>query len=319
MTEPCRTRRTVHETEVAAPAGVVYGLIADAARWPLCFPADVYVERLRFDGVSERLRRWTTDGGAVTAVTLGRVLDASRRRVEFRQESPAAPLTATSGSWTVDALGTDRARLTLRQEFTAGGALTGDTGRAAEAVGRAESAHLTRLAESWDRLDELVLSFQDSVRVEAPPQRVYDFLEQAGRWPDRLPHVARLDLAEAGEGVQVMTTQTLTPDGAAYTTESVRVCFPGRYRIAHKQIRTPAALTSAHTGVWTVTGDASGSTVTSRHGVVLRPGAVTGVLGPDATPATARRHLREALGRESTATMEYAKRYAEAAQKSSAR
>ncbi|MFJ1867475.1 aromatase/cyclase [Streptomyces sp. NPDC088097] len=310
-----RVHRTVHETEVAAPAGVVYGMIADAVQWPLYFPPNVHVERLEFDGVHERLRMWATANDRIKSWTSRRVLDAAARRIEFRQEIPAAPLSAMTGTWIVEPLGTDRSRLTLLHDFSVEGDRAQDVEwveRATDTNSRAELANLAKLGEHWDKLDELVMSFEDRVDVDAPPELVYAFLERAEEWPELLPHVSRLRLTEELPGVQVMSMDTLTADGAEHTTESVRVCFPAAGRIFYKQTRTPA-LMSAHTGVWTVTGGAYGSTVTSRHAVVLREEAVTRVLGPDADLAAARRYVREALGRNSTATMTYAKRHAESA------
>ncbi|MEV6583008.1 aromatase/cyclase [Streptomyces sp. NPDC051582] len=312
-----RVHRTVHETEVGAPAGVVYGLIADPVRWPLYFPPNVYVERLEFDGVNERLRMWATANGRVKSWTSRRVLDAAARRIEFRQEVPAAPLSAMTGTWIVEPLGAERSRLVLLHDFSVAGDRAEDVEwveRATDTNSRAELGNLARLGARWGGLDELVMSFEDTVRVDAPPELVYAFLERAERWPELLPHVSRLDLTEPEElpGVQVLAMDTLTADGSAHTTESVRVCFPEAGRIVYKQTRTPA-LMSAHTGVWTVTGGAYGSTVTSRHGVVLREEAIAGVLGASADLGAARRYVREALGRNSTATMTYAKRYAETA------
>ncbi|MEV0992059.1 aromatase/cyclase [Streptomyces sp. NPDC049949] len=312
-----RVHRTVHETEVAAPAGVVYGLIADPVQWPLYFPPNVYVERLEFDGASERLRMWATANGRVKSWTSRRLLDAAARRIEFRQEVPAAPLSAMTGTWIVEPLGAERSRLVLLHDFSVAGDRAEDVEwveRATDTNSRAELANLARLGARWGSLDDLVMSFEDTVRVDAPPELVYAFLERAERWPELLAHVSRLELTEPEElpGVQVMAMDTVTADGSAHTTESVRVCFPAAGRIVYKQTRTPA-LMSAHTGVWTVTGGAYGSTVTSRHGVVLREEAITGVLGASADIAAARRYVREALGRNSTATMTYAKRHAESA------
>lgn len=53
-----RVHACEHTVRVAAPAGVVYGMLADAARWPVFLPSVVHVERLDFDGVQERLRMW---------------------------------------------------------------------------------------------------------------------------------------------------------------------------------------------------------------------------------------------------------------------
>jgi aromatase len=310
-----RVHRTTHEVTVAAPAGVVYGLISDAVRWPLFFPPNVHVEQLEFDGESERLRMWATANGQVRSWTSRRLLDPALRRVEFRQELPAAPVQAMGGTWTVDALGADRSRLTLLHEFTVADDAPDDVAwveRATDTNSRTELDSLRRLAEQWGRLDELVLSFEDSVRVHGPAELVYDFLYRIGDWPELVPHVSRLDFTEDEPGVQVMSMDTRTADGSSHTTRSVRVCFPHAGRIVYKQTATPL-LMSAHTGEWSVVPDETGVTVFAQHSVVLREENIARVLGEDADLAQARRYVREALGRNSTATLELAKKHAESA------
>ncbi|MFF0745798.1 aromatase/cyclase [Streptomyces sp. NPDC004111] len=307
-----RIHRTVHTTEVAAPAGAVYGLIADATRWPLFFGPNVHVERLSCDGSDEHLEMWALAGGRVKHWTSRRRLDAAARRVAFRQEVPAPPLSAMSGAWVVEPRGAERTGLTLLHDFSVPGDRAEDVAwveRATDTNSRTELANLARLGERWARLDELVLSFEDSVRVAAPAAPVYGFLQRVADWQRLLPHVSRLEVDEEGP-VQVMTMDTLTADGASHTTESVRVCFPASGRIVYKQTRTPA-LMEAHTGCWTVREDAHGTTVTSQHSVVVREENITAVLGAGADVAAARTYLREALGRNSTATLNHAKRYAE--------
>ncbi|MFJ8888482.1 SRPBCC family protein [Streptomyces sp. NPDC102402] len=288
MTGLPRVHGTVHRTEVEAPAGLVYGLLADAVQWPLYVPDTVYVERLASGGAGERLRRWDTTGGVPRSRTLRRVLDTALRRIAFCGEDPADPGRTPSGSWTVEALGAERARLTLEVDAPApAGSRSPEAVAAwdgAVAALREETGHLARLAANWARLDELVLCFEDSVRIDAPPQQVYDLLESPGSRPYRVRAV---------------------PPG------SVRIRLPGRGLIVHKQLRTPVPL-AVHTGVWTVADGGAGTTVlTSRHGVVLRTGPVTGLFGPDATFETARRRVRRNLGRRSAAVMEQVRRYAE--------
>ncbi|MFF9778205.1 aromatase/cyclase [Streptomyces sp. NPDC013978] len=310
-----RVHRTTHEVTVAAPAGVVYGMVSDAVRWPLFFPPNVHVEQLEFDGDSERLRMWAVANDQVRSWTSRRLLDPGRRRVEFRQELPAAPVQSMGGTWIVDALGADRSRLTLLHEFTVADDAPDDVAwvqRATDTNSRAELDNLRSLAERWGRLDELVLSFEDSVRVNGPSELVYDFLYRIGDWPELVPHVSRLDFTEDEPGVQVMSMDTRTADGSSHTTESVRVCFPHAGRIVYKQTATPL-LMSAHTGEWSVVPDETGVTVYSQHSVVLREENITRVLGEDADVARARRYVREALGHNSTATLELAKQHAESA------
>ncbi|OSZ58966.1 cyclase [Streptomyces pharetrae CZA14] len=308
-----QVHRTSHEVEVAAPAGVVYGIIADTDKWPLYFPPNIHVERLQGDERQERLRMWATANGTVKTWTSRRELDPGRRRIEFRQEIPAAPLTGMGGTWIVEELGAASTRLTLLHDFTVAGDRAEDVGwvlRATDTNSESELGRLKTLAERWRELDDLVLSFEDSLHVEGPAQPVYDFLYRVGDWPQRIAHVDRLDLAEETPGVQVMSMDTRTADGSVHTTESVRVCFPEAQRIVYKQTATPA-LMAAHTGEWSIRRDGTGVLVTSQHSVVLRPENIERILGPGADVAAARRYVREALGRNSGATLALAEQFAQ--------
>ncbi|MDN3027284.1 aromatase/cyclase [Streptomyces sp. S.PB5] len=310
-----QVHRTAHEVEIAAPATVVHGLISNAVHWPLFFPPNVHVEQLESDGTQERLRMWATANGTVKSWTSRRRLDAAARRVDFRQEVSAAPLTGMGGSWIVEERGASSCRLVLLHDFTVGGDRPEDVAwveRATDTNSRAELGRVKNLAERWTRLDDLVLSFEDSVRVQGPPEPVYDFLHRVADWPELVPHVDRLDVTEDSPGVQVMSMDTRTADGSVHTTESIRVCFPEALRIVYKQTATPA-LMDAHTGAWSVVSDGTGATVTSRHSVVLREEAIVPVLGEGATVEQARRYVREALGRNSTATLHLARQHAESA------
>ncbi|MET9412414.1 aromatase/cyclase [Streptomyces sp. NPDC002935] len=310
-----RVHRTTHQVSVAAPAGVVYGLIADALRWPLFFTPTVHVEQLEFDGGRERLRMWATANGRVTSWTSRRTLDPQHRRVAFRQELPAAPLRSMAGTWTVDALTPDRCRLTLLHDFTVDGDRLDEVAwvrRATDTNSRAQLDDLRHLAERWGRLDDLVLSFEDTVRVHGPAELVYDLLYRIGDWPELFEHVTRLDHTEDEPGVQIMSMDTRTPDGPSHTTRSVRICFPHAGRIVYKQTAT-APLLAAHTGEWSVVPDERGVTVLAQHSVVLREENITTVLGEHADVHQARRHVRQVLGRTSTTILGLARRHAHSA------
>ncbi|MFF3941626.1 aromatase/cyclase [Streptomyces phaeofaciens] len=307
-----RVHTTAHHVDVAAPAGVIYDLIADATRWPWYLPHSVHVEQLDFDGRSERLRMWATAGGQVRSWTSHRRLSPRGRRITFRRESPDAFAKSLLGTWIVEEVDARRSRLTLLYDVVVEDGGPAGAARAEETVdcgSRRELDSLSRIAERWSRLDELTLVFEESVRVRGGAELVYDFLYRVADWPERIPHVSRLDVTEVEPGVQVMSRDTTTADGSTHTTESVRVCFPHAGRIVHKQTVTPALLT-AHTGEWSVVPDESGVTVTALHSVVLREENIEAVLGPGATVADARRHVRESLGRDSLATLELAKRHA---------
>ncbi|MBW5486270.1 aromatase/cyclase [Streptomyces bambusae] len=310
-----RVHRTSYEIDVAAPAGVVYGLIADTTQWPLFVPPSIHVERLDFDGVLDRFQMWVTANGAVKSWLSRRTLDPGRMRIEFRQELPAAPAVSMGGTWSVEERGAERCRLRLEHEFTVAADRPDDVAwllLATDTNSRAELAQLKETAEQWSRLDGLLLTFEDSVRVHGPAELVYDFLYGVADWPERVPHVARVDVVEDLPGVQVMSMDTRIADGSVHTTDSVRICFPHAWRIVYKQTRTPL-LMEAHTGEWSVVPDATGVTVTSQHSVLLREEAFERVLGPGADVHQARAFVREALGRNSGATLELAKRHAESA------
>ncbi|MFC3998517.1 aromatase/cyclase [Nocardiopsis sediminis] len=308
---PTGSRTTVHHVDIDAPPDVVYSIIADATQWPLYFTPTVHVERSAIDGATERLHIWATANGEVKSWTSRRQLDPARRTIAFRQEKSSPPVTSMGGRWTADEAVGGGTVLTLAHDFTA----EDDAGldwltRATDRNSDAELRGIKALAERWERRSRTCRTFEDSVVIEAPLDTVYEFLYEAGKWTDRLPHVSAMDLREDVENVQVMTMRTTTADGSSHTTESVRVCFAPT-RIAYKQVVTPA-LMSAHTGEWTLRAVPEGVRAVSRHSVVIEESAVTRILGADATVDTALDFVRGALGRNSTATLGLAKEYAEA-------
>ncbi|MFD9393236.1 aromatase/cyclase [Streptomyces sp. NPDC060000] len=305
---------TTHNVRVAAPAGVVYTLIADAEKWPLYFSENIHVERLEFDGERERLRMWSLMDGRLKACILHRHLDPVRRRIDHRQEPPAAPLASMTGVLTVHDQGTHASEAELRYAFSVVDDLPHDRAWAQQAADRNSRIHLAdlkRLAEHWTRLDELTLAFEESIRVNGPPELVYDFLYRAADWPGSVPHITRADLTEDAPGVQHLSLQTLTGHGAQ-TTESVRICFPHAGRIVYKQTVPPAAL-AAHTGEWSVVPDETGVTVTAQHTVVLREENLPTGPGRREGLAHARRQARRTLGAGTRALLTLARQHAQSA------
>ncbi|WP_097871150.1 aromatase/cyclase [Streptomyces sp. rh34] len=322
-------RVTEHAVTVAAPPDTVHRLVADVSGWPDLFGPTVHVDVLADappEGGEQRLHLWATAHGAVRNWTSVRTLDPVARTVAFRQLVPAPPVASMGGTWRVEPLDDGLSRVVLLHDFRA----VADDPEAERlitaAVDRNSAAELDalkRAAEQGAHREELRFSFHDTHTVRAEADEVYAFLERADRWPERLPHVARLDLREeaasdpASDGartaatVQQMEMATLAPDGSEHITESVRLCFPGRRTIVYKQLRTPPAL-ACHTGRWTVEPAADGTVaVTSAHTVVLDPEGVRALLGTDASPADARARVREALGANSTTTLRHAGRFAE--------
>ncbi|MFG2041506.1 aromatase/cyclase [Dactylosporangium sp. NPDC048998] len=284
----------VHDIAVAAPPGTVYALLADATGWPALFPPTVHAEVAERTGDSERLRLWATANGAVKAWTSRRTFDAAARRITFRQEVSAPPVASMGGTWIVDDGPDGGSHVTLTHDYRA----VEDDPQALDwisaAVDRNSTAELAALkagAEQGDR----AYTFEDSVEWRGTAADAYAFIWEADRWTDRLPHVRGVDLRAEGDDVQVLRLETLATDGSSHTTESVRVGRPGQGRIVYKQLLLPT-LVSVHLGQWTFEEAGGRVRATSRHTVVLKPGA----------PEDRRAFVREALGANSLATLRHA-------------
>ncbi|MFF1381907.1 SRPBCC family protein [Streptomyces sp. NPDC058308] len=309
-----RIHHLAHTVEVAASAGVVYALIADPERWPLYLPGNVYAQRLDFDGVHERLRVWALAGDEVVSWTSQRLQDITRRCISFRQDLLREPATSMAGRWQVTALAAGRCRLSVEHEFTTAGFREGARLEELTAAGsRSALAGLRFLAERWHRLDQLALSFAETIRVKGPAELVYQVLYEAADWPGRLAHVRGVALREPCAGIQQVTLEVAGADGAGRHRESgLRICFPHAGRIVHKAT-VPRPLLSAHCGEWSVLPDEYGVTVVAQHHVILCEDTIEEVLGAGATLADARCRIRAQLGHESRQMLQLARRHAESA------
>ncbi|MEU6605306.1 aromatase/cyclase [Streptomyces shenzhenensis] len=309
MSHPRTTHHTEHTITVAAPARRVFALIVDVGRWPETFPPTVHVEHVERSGTEERIRIWATANGEVKAWTSRRELDHDRLRVSFRQEVSQPPVAAMGGEWIVEAIDDTRTRVRLLHDFRAVGDDPDNVEWIERAIDRNSGAELDALRIASERAGHgLTLTFEDTVEIPGGLKDAYAFVNEAGLWPERLPHVVGTVLEEDVAGVQTLEMETRAPDGSTHTTRSVRVCFPDE-RIVYKQLLTPALMT-VHIGRWLFEEDADGARITSVHTVVLSEEAVPAVLGPDATVAAARAFVRNALSRNSTITMEHAAAHA---------
>ncbi len=311
---PLTTHRTTHRIGIDAPASAVYELLADATKWPLYFTPTIHVERtaLTEDGTAERIQIWALANGVPKNWTSRRDLDPQARTIAFRQEVSTAPVAAMGGTWTVVPTGANTCQLTLVHDFAA----VDDDPAGVEWITNAtntnsetELANIKATAENAASLRDRELVFDGSVEIAGSAEAVYDFLYQAKLWPDRLPHVENLHLAEDVPGIQAMTMVTLAKDGSTHTTESIRVCFPGE-RIVYKQT-TPPSLMATHLGAWVITPTADGVRVTSEHTIILREDTIAGVLGPDATLQDSRTFVTNAAGGNSKITLGHAKNFVE--------
>jgi ribosome-associated toxin RatA of RatAB toxin-antitoxin module len=301
-----------HTIAVAASPETVHALLADTSQWPVDFGPTVHVEQLEQGDGNERIRIWAVAGDTVKAWTSRRELAADGLRIGFRQEVSQPPIAAMSGAWVLTPLPDGGTEVALEHSYRAVDDDSESLAWIADVTdrnSRAELANLKALAEAAANRAALRLTFEDGLVVNGRADEVYDFLYQAKEWPDRLPHVSRMDLREDEPGVQIMEMDTVTAAGDKHTTKSVRVCFPYD-RIVYKQTVVPPLL-AAHTGEWRVKAVAGGVAVTSQHTVVIRPEAVAGILGDDATVADALAFARNALTGNSRITLEHAKAFAE--------
>ncbi|MGW0534436.1 aromatase/cyclase [Streptomyces sp. NPDC003032] len=306
-------REVEHTVTVQAPAAEIYRLIADVTGWPVIFPPSVHVDRVEESGSEERIRIWATANGAAKNWTSHRILDSEALRITFRQEVPAPPVAAMGGTWILEPVDEQTTRVRLLHDYRAVEDDPESLRWIDEAVDRNSRSELESLKRNVERATheaELTFSFEDSVRIEGATKDVYDFLNEADRWTERLPHVSRVELTEDAPGLQVLEMDTLAKDGSAHTTKSIRVCFPHE-RIVYKQITLPALLL-LHTGYWHLVEDGDGLLATSQHTVTLNTANIARILGEDAGVAEARTFIQGALSTNSRATLGHAKAYAEA-------
>ncbi|WP_329623798.1 aromatase/cyclase [Streptomyces sp. NBC_01255] len=312
------TRLTRHETAVAAPPEEVFALAADVTRWPHVYGPIVYAEVTRDDGAEQALRSWTSVDGVVRSAASRRTLDRTARRIVFREVAPSAPLAAMGGEWRVEAGPSGGCRVVLLHDYAVVDDDAEATARVAEAVETSGVQKLDALRTTAERAaaagagDEPTFTFGDSERIRGSARDVYAFLDRADRWPALLPHVAATRFTEEEGGIQLLDMDTRGPDGSLHRTRSVRVSFPERGLLVHKQLTMPP-LMAGHTGRWTFVQHGDEVVATSWHTVTLDAAGARRALGESATLADARALVRHALGTNSSTMLRHAKEYAEAA------
>ncbi|MGJ5756579.1 aromatase [Streptomyces puniciscabiei] len=306
-------REVAHEITVSAPADVVYRLLAEVENWPRIFPPTIYVDHVERGEREERIRIWATANGEAKNWTSHRTLDPGARRITFRQEVTAPPVAAMGGTWIIEELSASQARIRLLHDYRAIDDDPAGLRWIDEAVDRNSRSELAALKENVElaySTEDVTFSFEDAVLVQGAAKDVYDFVNEAHLWSERLPHVASVRLDEDTPGLQTLEMDTRAKDGSTHTTKSYRVTFPPG-KIAYKQVTLPALMT-VHTGIWTFTETPDGVRAASQHTVTLNTANIERVLGPGATVAGARSYVHEALSTNSLATLGHAKAYAEA-------
>jgi ribosome-associated toxin RatA of RatAB toxin-antitoxin module len=292
---------------IEAPSETAFEIVSELKHWPQFFPPAVYAEAE--DEAGEVVRRWALDGDTVHHWISRRQIDRLGLRIVAEQNECEEPLASIRTEWSFKPqhAGACLAELTLDV------GVEGDSPEATEAavsrLGHAEKllGRVKATAERWDELQQLVVSFEDPLFIAGKTADVYDFLYEADKWPERVPHVTALSMTEDQPGIQFFDMDTVTPEGRAHTTRSVRVCRPRK--IIYKQISLPGLL-DAHTGHWLFTESPEGVTVTARHTATIKPSALN-LLGENTTVADARRYLRRVLSTNSLQTLRHAQAHAE--------
>lgn len=193
------TREVEHEITVSAPAEAVYRLIAEVRNWPRIFPPTIYVDQVEEDGNTERIRIWATANGEAKNWTSRRVLDPQKLRIEFRQEVSTPPVAAMGGTWIIEPVSATESRVRLLHDYRA----VDDDPKGLEWIdeavdrnSRSELAALKTNVELAHAAEDLTFSFEDTVPIAGSAKDVYDFINDAHLWSERLPHVATVRLEE---------------------------------------------------------------------------------------------------------------------------
>jgi C7-C12 aromatase (ARO/CYC) len=299
-----------HEVAVAAPADAVFALITDVDQWPQFFTSFVYAQRGSDPEATDRVRCWGVAGtSSIRAWTARRFIDRPGLRMRFDNTPPPPGAAASTGEWIVRPAGDEACHVVLRHRIQpAGDALPAAVLDKFGEMSRSQLDELKSAAERRKQLEELTVSWEDTLFIAGDVTDAWAILYEADRWPERIPHVSAIDMTEDVPNIQFFDMHTSTPDGSTHTTRSVRVCLPHEM-IAYKQLVRPPLL-EAHTGHWRFTEIPEGVIAGARHTVTLKPSALD-FLGPDTTVVAARRYARRVLSANSMKNLQIAKAYAE--------
>jgi aromatase len=204
-------RYAEHGTEIAAPAGFLYSLVAEATAAPLVFPGTVHVEHLAHTPTEERLRIWAVNGEHARNWTSHRRIDADGMRVTFQQEVPAPPVASMVGQWHVEALDENRSKVTLSHTYRA---VDGDAegerwiANLVDTVSSGQLAAMTEFAALGGPTDRATLLFTDSAELVCPVPRAYAFVADPDRWADAGVSVEQVKCRDAGAGIQLVDLVT---------------------------------------------------------------------------------------------------------------
>ncbi|SCG58492.1 aromatase/cyclase [Micromonospora halophytica] len=295
-----------HTATVAAPATLVFDLVADLGSWPQFHGPSVHAEPLGADEHGQLFRHWwVIDDHTVRTWQASWHFDREQLRIryEFAPHQPGAA--GARGEWILHPSSDSSTEVRLEQAAAGDGSY--DAAGAERELRELLNAVRTAAEHDEERRD-LVVDFEDPLFVAGSLDAAYEYLYEADKWPERIPHVSRLVLEERVPNIQFFDMDTHTPDGSPHTTRSVRICLPNN-KIVYKQIHLPKLL-DGHTGHWRFTPTREGFILGARHTAVIKPSALP-ILGADTTVLDARKYLRRVLSANSMSNLRLAKAYAE--------
>jgi aromatase len=304
MPEP-EVVQTEHQIKVAAPARAVYDLVADIGAWPRIFPTFVHLEHWGTVGDRERVGMWTTSNDEIHHWVTLRTTHPEQLRIDYRPEAAPPPMTQLDRTLLVESLSDKDSLVRLLHTCR----LAGDEKTVADSVRRmtdeVSNAELAALKAAAERPGELLMTFDDTVRIKGSAQEVFDFLRAAQHWHERLPHVSRVSLREEVADLQLLEMDTLEKNGGTLTTKMARVCLPNR-GIVFKHLLLPQ-LGESHTVRWLIEESGDGVVVTSEHAVVINEAGVARMPGGDAGLDEAKAFIHNELTTKTRLILEQAK------------
>jgi aromatase len=302
-----RIRTARHVVRVAAPPDRVYQLIAEVGNWPQVFDPIITVDRLGFDGTTERVRIWELVDGDVHSCVSHRQGNPSRMQVRFRQEGAPHPIASMGGLWLVVPKG-NGCLVALDHYYRVVDDNPVDVRWLAQAIDRSSTAMLSALREAaeLDGTPDLWLYCENSMDIDGDARDVYNFLARAQDWPQRMSHVDRMIVDEDVSDIQHVESDIRLPDGSVQSLRLVRVCFPETH-IVFKHT-TPPQLMRTHTGTFTVATLPDTVRASAAYTVLLRQDAVPN----GSTVDELRESVRQVLHSLSQSTLGRAKAFAEA-------
>jgi C7-C12 aromatase (ARO/CYC) len=299
------------EVVVEAPATAVRGLVEDFVGWTQLHKTAVHAEILEDNGTEKLIQHWeVADEHSVRTWKVRLTKEADGSRISFAHVGAESPFASLGGAWTFQEKD-GKTAVTLRHEFTLADDQEGLLDEVTARLHEGNQDYLQVLghaAENREELEQLIIRFEDPLFIAGDIKDVYDYLWEADKWEERIPHIAKLELEQPADDVQFFNMDTSTPDGSTHRTRSVRIAIEPHI-IVYKQTELPALL-DGHTGHWKFTQTPEGVIAEARHTATIKPSALH-ILGEGTTVQDARNYLRRVLSANSMSNLRLAKAYAE--------